>query len=98
MTASAIKIHPTAIVDPKAKLAEGVVVGSYSIVDGNVTLGEGTVIGAHCLVTGHTTMGKRNRVFTGAIVGSEPQDVKFAGETSYLEIGDDNYIREYATI
>jgi UDP-N-acetylglucosamine acyltransferase len=98
MTASKTDIHPTAIVDPKARLATGVVVGPYSIVDGDVTIGEGTVIGAHCVITGRTTMGKRNRVFTGAIVGSEPQDVKFAGEISYLEIGDDNYIREYATI
>lgn len=98
MTGSATKIHPTAIVDPKARLAAGVVVGPYSIIDANVTVGESTVIGAHCIIMGHTTMGKRNRVFTGAVVGSEPQDVKFAGETSFLEIGDDNYIREYATI
>lgn len=98
MSPSAVTIHPTAIVDPKAKLGIDVSIGPYSIVDGNVSIGEGTVIGAHCVVTGHTTMGKRNRIFTGAIIGSEPQDVKYYGETCYLEIGDDNYIREYATV
>jgi UDP-N-acetylglucosamine acyltransferase len=98
MTSSKVNIHPTAIVDSKAKLGDGVSIGPYSIVEGNVTIGANTVIGAHCVVTGHTIMGQRNRVFTGAIIGSEPQDVKYRGETCYLEIGDDNYIREYVTI
>src|SRR5579859_6946518 len=98
MHVSSVKIHPTAIVDPNAQLGEGVVIGPYSIVDGGVTLGDGTTVGAHCVITGQTTIGKRNRIFTGAVVGSEPQDVKFAGETTYLEIGDDNVIREYVTI
>ena len=98
MSSLTVNIHPTAIVDSKAKLGDGVSIGPYSIVEGNVTIGANTVIGAHCVVTGHTTMGKRNRVFTGAVIGSEPQDVKYRGETCYLEIGDDNYIREYVTI
>ena len=55
-------------------------------------------MGAHAVITGNTTLGKNNRIFTGAVVGSEPQDVKFKGEKTYLEIGDDNLIREYATI
>ena len=93
MSSAAVTIHPTAIVDSRAKLGENVSIGPYSIIDGNVLIGEGTMIGAHCVVTGHTTMGKRNRVFAGAIIGSEPQDVKYQGETCYLEIGDDNYIR-----
>src|ERR1700677_981800 len=98
MSSSQVYIHSTAIVDPKAKLGEGVSIGPYSIIDGDVSIGANTAIGAHCLVTGHTTMGQRNRVFAGAIIGSEPQDVKYRSETCYLEIGDDNYIREYVTI
>jgi len=98
MPSSLNKIHPTAIVDPKANLAEGVTVGPYSIIDADVTIGEGTTIGPHCVVTGHTLMGKRNKVFTGAVIGSQPQDVKYNGERTFLEIGDDNYIREYVTI
>ncbi len=98
MSSPTVNIHSTAIVDPKAKLGNGVSVGPYSIVDGNVTIGDGTEIGAHCVVTGHTIMGQRNRVFAGAVIGSEPQDVKYRGEICYLEIGDDNYIREHVTI
>jgi UDP-N-acetylglucosamine acyltransferase len=92
------QIHPTAIVDPQARLGEGVVIGPYAIVGATVILGEGTKVGAHAVITGNTTLGKNNRIFTGAVVGSEPQDVKFKGEKTYLEIGDDNLIREYATI
>src|SRR5579871_1535788 len=92
------QIHPTAIVHPKAQLADSVSVGPYSIIDEHVTIGEGTTIASHCVITGRTTMGKRNRVFTGAVIGSEPQDVKFKGEVCYLEIGDDNYFREHVTV
>jgi len=98
MSLATVKIHPTAIVDPKARLGEGVEVGPYSIIDGSVTIGEGTVIGAHCVITGRTVMGRKNRIFTGAVVGSEPQDVKYHGEETFLEIGDENVIREYVTI
>lgn len=98
MPVSSVKIHPTAIVDSKARLEDGVAVGPYSIIDGQVSIGEGTLIGAHCVITGHTAMGKRNRVFTGAVIGSDPQDVKYHGEETYLEIGDENIFREYTTI
>ncbi len=98
MPVSSLKIHPTAIVDPKTRLGDGVTIGAYSIVDGQVSIGEGTIIGSHCVVTGRTVLGKRNRVFTGAVLGSEPQDVKYQGEETYLEIGDENVIREYVTI
>ena len=91
-------IHPTAIVDPAACLGAGVSVGPYSVIGPMVEIGEGTEIGAHCVITGRTRLGKKNRIFTGAVVGSEPQDVKFHGETTYLEIGDENIIREYATL
>ena len=98
MPVSSSKIHPTAIVDSKARLENGVTIGPYSIIDGHVSIGEGTSIGAHCVITGRTVMGKNNRVFTGAVIGSEPQDVKYHGEETYLDIGDENVIREYATI
>jgi len=91
-------IHPTAIVHKDAKLAAGVRVGPYAIIDGPVSVGEGTTIGPHAVLSGHTTLGKRNRIFSHAVVGSEPQDVKYHGEYTTLEIGDDNIIREFATI
>jgi UDP-N-acetylglucosamine acyltransferase len=92
------QIHPTALVDPKAELADGVVVGPYTLIGPHVRIGEGTVIGNNVVITGRTTIGRRNRIFTGAVLGSEPQDVKYAGEVCYVEIGDDNVIREYATV
>jgi len=91
-------IHPTAIVDPKAKLAETVKVGPYSFIGPNVFIDEGTVIGANCVIDGNTRIGKNCRIFTGAVIGSIPQDLKFKGEETFLEIGDNNIIREYVTI
>lgn len=93
-----VDIHPTAVVDVKAELADGVKVGPYTIIEGPVVIGEGTQIGAHCFLTGHTFIGKHNRIFTGAVIGSAPQDVKYRGEKTYLRIGDRNIIREYVTI
>jgi UDP-N-acetylglucosamine acyltransferase len=98
MSTPATQIHPTAVVDSNARLGEGVVIGPYAIVDGCVTLGDGTTIGPHAVITGHTIIGKNNRIFSGAVVGSEPQDVKYKGEKTWLEIGDNNIIREHATI
>ena len=98
MPASSVKIHPTALVDPAAQLGPGVSVGPYSIVDAHVVLGEGTTVGSHCVITGHTVLGKKNRVFAGAVIGSDPQDVKYRGEETFLEIGDENVIREHVTI
>jgi UDP-N-acetylglucosamine acyltransferase len=91
-------IHPTAIVDPSAELGSSVTVGPYSIVGPLVEIGDGTEIGSHCVITGRTRLGRKNRIFTGAVVGSEPQDVKFHGEETFLEIGDENVIREYVTL
>ncbi|HOW42264.1 MAG TPA: acyl-ACP--UDP-N-acetylglucosamine O-acyltransferase [Candidatus Omnitrophota bacterium] len=93
-----MNIHPTALVSQKAHLAADVQVGPFAIIEDNVTIGSGTKIGAYCLVTGHTTIGKQCEIFTGAIVGARPQDLKFKGEKSFLEIGDHNTIREYCTI
>ena len=92
------KIHPTAVVHPKAELAEGVEVGPYSVVGENVKIGSGTKIGSHCVLEGHTTLGKNNTIFHGAVVGSIPQDLKYTGAKSFLIIGDNNKIREYATL
>ena len=91
-------VHPTALVDAGATLADGVVVGPYSIVGRDVMIGEGTAIGPHVVVTGRTTIGKRNRVFQFASVGEIPQDRKYGGEPTTTTIGDDNVVREFVTI
>jgi len=91
-------IHSTAIIHKKAEFAENVEVGPYTIIDEFVRIGAGTKIGAHCVITGHTNIGKECRIFSSAVVGSPPQDLKFKGEISYLEIGDFNTIREFCTI
>lgn len=92
------RIHPTAIVHEGAVLADDVEVGPYSVIGEHVTVGKGCRIGAHCLLDGHTTIGKNNRFFTGAVIGSIPQDLKYKGEESRLTIGDHNIFREYATV
>lgn len=91
-------IHPTAIISKNAKLAEGVIVGPYSVIGDNVTIGAGTKIAAHCVIEGNTTVGSGCEIFTGAVVGSRPQDLKYKGDNSSLVIGDNNIIREYCTI
>ncbi|MDD5072366.1 MAG: acyl-ACP--UDP-N-acetylglucosamine O-acyltransferase [Candidatus Omnitrophica bacterium] len=93
-----MQIHSTAIVDKKAELADGVEVGPYCIIGPDVKIGSGTVIGAHAVIDGHTTIGRDNRIFTGAVIGSITQDLKFKGEKSYVKIGDNNIIREYVTV
>lgn len=91
-------IHATAIVHPKARLGEGVAIGPYAVIGEHATIGAGTQVGSHCVVDGHTTIGESCRLFTGAVVGSIPQDRKYRGEQTLLVIGDRNVIREYATI
>ncbi|WP_353171975.1 acyl-ACP--UDP-N-acetylglucosamine O-acyltransferase [Paracandidimonas soli] len=95
---SAERIHPTAIVSPSAKLAEDVSVGAYSIIGDHVSIGSGTVVGPHCIIDGHTTIGRNNTFYRFCSVGGMPQDKKYAGEPTRLEIGDGNMIREYVTI
>ncbi len=92
-----MSIHPTAIVSKKAKISEGVQIGPYSIVGDNVAIGLDTKVGAHCVLDGYTTIGKGCEIFTGAIIGSRPQDLKYKNEKTFLEIGDNNIIREYCT-
>ena len=91
-------IHPTAQIDPSAKLAAGVEVGAVSIVGPQVVLGAGTVVGPHVVITGRTTIGARNRIFQFASIGEIPQDMKYGGEPTTTVIGDDNVIREYVSI
>ncbi len=86
------KIHPTAIIDKKAKLADGVEVGPYSVIGPNVK------IGAHCVIDEWTTIGDNCKIFTGAAIGAITQDLKFKGERSFVKIGNNNTIREYVTI
>jgi UDP-N-acetylglucosamine acyltransferase len=93
-----MNIHPSAIVSSKAKLDSSVIVGPFSIISDNVIIGADTKIGAHCVIEGNTTIGKGCEFFTGAVVGSRPQDLKFKGEKVFLEIGDNNTIREYCTL
>jgi len=93
-----MKIHPTAVVSPRARLGACVRVGPYAVVEEDVQVGAGCEIGAHAVVKRFTTLGERNRIHEHAVLGGEPQDVKFGGERSYLRVGDDNLIREYATL
>ncbi len=90
-------IHPTALIDPAAKIASGVEIGAYSIIGPDVEIGEGTVIGSHVIIKGHTRIGKDNRIFQFSSLGEVPQDKKYAGEPTRLEIGDRNTIREFCT-
>ncbi|VCU72310.1 Acyl-[acyl-carrier-protein]--UDP-N-acetylglucosamine O-acyltransferase [Pigmentiphaga humi] len=92
------RIHPTAIVDPAAQLDDGVTIGPFSIVGSSVRIGAGTEVGPHCVIDGHTTIGRDNRFFPSCSIGAAPQDKKYAGEPTRLEIGNGNTIRESCTI
>ena len=92
------QIHPTAIVDRAAELGPGVTVGPYSLIDGRVVVGPETQIGSHVVIKDFTTIGARCRIFQFTVLGEIPQDLKFNGEDSRLVIGDDNTIREFATM
>ena len=90
-------IHPTAIVDPGAKIGAHVEIGAYSIIGPQVEIGDRTVIGPHVVINGHTRIGRDNRIFQFCSLGEVPQDKKYAGEATRLEIGDRNTIREFCT-
>lgn len=91
-------IHPTAIIDSSARIAANVEIGPYSIIGPEVEIGEGTWIGPHVVIKGPTKIGKENKIFQFASIGEDPQDLKFKGEKTYLEIGDSNTFREFCTI
>ncbi len=92
------QVHPTAIVDPGATLAPGVRVGPYAIIGPDVSIGEGTNVGGHVVIEGRTSIGRDNQIFPFASLGGDPQDLKYGGEPTRLEIGDRNKIREFATM
>ena len=90
-------IHPTAIIDPQARIGANVSIGAYSIVGADVEIGDNTTIGPHVVIEGPTRIGRDNRIWQFASIGAAPQDKKFHGERSRLEIGDRNVIREFVT-
>ena len=91
-------IHKTAIIDPKSKISDKVKIGPYSVIGPNVEIGEGTVVQSHVNIIGNTKIGLNNKIYPFASIGNDPQDLKFKGEQTKLEIGDNNKIREYVTI
>lgn len=92
------RVHPTALIDPGAELGSGVEVGPYSVIGPGVKIGSGTTLAAHVLVERDTTVGEECRIYKGAVLGTDPQDLKFKGEHTVLEVGDRTVIREYATL
>ncbi|MFH1090303.1 MAG: acyl-ACP--UDP-N-acetylglucosamine O-acyltransferase [Pseudomonadota bacterium] len=93
-----MKLHPTAVVDPGAQLAEGVEVGPYAVINSDVIIGPGTQIMAHAYIDRYTTIGSGCRIFPSTSVGAVPQDLKFRGEKTEVIIGDDVTIREFVTV
>ena len=91
-------IHPTAIVDPGARIASGAHIGPYTVIGSDVEIGEGTWIGPHVVINGPTRIGRENRIYQFCSLGEMPQDMKYAGEPTRLEIGDRNVIREHVTM
>ncbi len=91
-------IHPSAIIHSGAKLASDVEVGPYAIIGEHVEIGSGSSIGSHSVITGHTRIGCHNRIYQHAVIGGDPQDKKYGGEPTRLEIGDHNVIREFCTL
>lgn len=92
-------IHKTAIVGDKVKLGKNVAIGPYAVIDGEVTIGDDVTIGAHCVVEGHTTIGHKCQMYTGAVIGSPPQDRKHQKKDKvFLKIGANNIFREYVTV
>jgi len=92
------RIHPSAVVEPSAKLADDVVIGPHACVGPDVELAAGVELKPHALVTGRTSIGERTRVFPFAVIGEEPQDKSFEGKTTHLVIGCDNVLREHVTV
>ncbi|HZP44618.1 MAG TPA: acyl-ACP--UDP-N-acetylglucosamine O-acyltransferase [Candidatus Binataceae bacterium] len=91
-------IHPSAVVDRRAEIDSSAEIGAGAVIGANVSIGPGTIVGPYAVIQGQTTIGARNRIFQFASIGADPQDLKYRGEPSRLEIGDDNRIREFTTI
>ena len=93
-----LNIHPTAIIDPQAQLADDVKGGAYSVIGANVVIGARTEIGSHTVIEGHTRIGVENKIGHHVLLGGAPQDKKYAGEPTQLLIGDRNTIREFTSV
>lgn len=93
-----VTIHPTAIVSGKAELADGVSVGAYSIIEDDVVVGQNTEIRTHAVLANGSRIGNNCKIFSHAVIATEPQDLKFSGETTYAFVGDETVVREYATV
>jgi len=91
-------IHKTALIDSKAKISKNVKIGAFSVIGPNVQIDQGTEIQSHVNITGNTKIGSNNKIYSFASIGNDPQDLKFQGENTLLEIGNNNKIREYVTI
>jgi UDP-N-acetylglucosamine acyltransferase len=91
-------IHPLAAVDPAARLGDGVRVGPFAVIGAGVEIGDGTEVGAGAKVLGPSRIGRENRIYPGAAIGFDPQDLKFQGEEVWLEVGDRNHFREFCTV
>ena len=91
-------IHKTAIIESNSKISKNVKIGPYSVIGADVEIGEGTEIQSHVSIVGNTKIGKNNKIYPFASIGNDPQDLKFKGEETKLEIGDNNKIREYVTV
>lgn len=92
-----MRVSNNAEISKKAKIADDCIIGPNTVIGDNLSIGPGTKIGSFCVLEGNTRIGKNCEIFTGAVIGSQPQDLKFKGEKSFLEIGDNNIIREYCT-
>ena len=91
-------IHPTAIIQPGARIADDVSVGPYTVIGEHVVIGSGTTVASHVVIEGWTEIGSDNRIFQFSSIGANPQDLKYAGQKTYLKIGDRNRIREFTTL
>ncbi len=92
------EIHPTAVVDKSAEIADGTIIGPYAIIGANVTIGAGSRVGPFCVIEGWTEIGEGNRIGTGSCLGGWPHHVKYKGEKSFLKIGNNNFFAEYVTL
>jgi len=90
-------IHPSAVISPRTQIGQNVRVDPFAVIEDDVEIGDGCEVGAHAVIKRFTRLGARNRIFEHAVLGGEPQDVKFRNEKSFLDIGDDNLIREFCT-
>lgn len=92
------QVHPSSVVDPRAELADTAVIGPFCYIESGVRIGAGTVLDSHVTVKSGTTLGQGNIIEQGAILGGDPQDRRYAGEPTFLVLGDENHVREYVTI